>query len=202
METIVSQLPYKERDVCNVYLMGSRLWGNAREDSDYDLLVVLRTRPSDATYHSPRINATLIDADTFKQRLADHEYMETIASYVSDEYVFKQTLPLKRPQFDRAKWCERVEYRLQRSLAYADKCERKGNAERAWKTRWLCLSYLVLGTQVANRHDESAPTTIDAAEVERRYPKADEMTRERFEPLLAELLEAFHVSCARMIKTR
>ena len=75
---ILAALGLAERDVCNIWVGGSRLWGCSTSSSDYDLYVVHRAKDSSMrvatrTIKTPvAIDASILHADEWAERLALH----------------------------------------------------------------------------------------------------------------------------------
>ena len=75
---VIAALGLQQRDACNIWCGGSRLWGHSTPDSDYDLYVVHRSadpslRAAIKQLQSPlRIDATLLHADEWAERLRLH----------------------------------------------------------------------------------------------------------------------------------
>ena len=75
---IITALGLREKDVCNMWCGGSRLWGCATADSDYDLYVVHRAKEKALRVATKRltkparIDATILHADEWAERLRLH----------------------------------------------------------------------------------------------------------------------------------
>jgi hypothetical protein len=77
-----------------VFLVGSRLWGSATFDSDYDFIIVHRCptakRPPHATLHNGEIDASAVHVDEFKKRVEDdHEFYELLCLWLPADYRWK-----------------------------------------------------------------------------------------------------------------
>eukprot|EP00658_Telonema_sp_P-2_P054743 TRINITY_DN43541_c0_g1_i1.p2 TRINITY_DN43541_c0_g1~~TRINITY_DN43541_c0_g1_i1.p2 ORF type:complete len:104 (+),score=16.55 TRINITY_DN43541_c0_g1_i1:82-393(+) len=80
-----------DRDMVNVYVVGSRMWGTASASSDWDLVVVVRgDRPKSATKLRccGLVDAQVMGDNEFVERLGRHEFMAVSYTHL--------TLPTKR----------------------------------------------------------------------------------------------------------
>ena len=72
LDLVFSKLSLKPRDVLNVYLIGSRLWGTASASSDYDLYIVVKGNASARNSHfkvpGHEVDAVVVGVQYFEQR--------------------------------------------------------------------------------------------------------------------------------------
>jgi hypothetical protein len=61
-----AQPHYTDDDILNIYLFGSRLYGTATEDSDFDLMVIVRDESFDRKVSREQIVTTSVDSDKRK----------------------------------------------------------------------------------------------------------------------------------------
>lgn len=145
-----------DKNVLNVYLMGSRLWGTATENSDYDLIVVVRDLDSfeglksAKSTHGNLVDTTIITTKLYQERINNHDFLETVTLFLPKEYVLKEIFKPKRPKFNHKKWQDTIEYRISRDVAYANKNTVKGKIKRASKTRYMCLNTIMIADQIYN----------------------------------------------------
>lgn len=73
----MNKLPTELGSYCvsNVYLYGSRVYGTARKDSDYDFIIVVEDRLENGSIQlmNDMVNITIYDLNMFQQLLNDHE---------------------------------------------------------------------------------------------------------------------------------
>jgi predicted nucleotidyltransferase len=74
------------RDLVAVYPYGSRVYGNARKNSDYDFIVVT-TNKTNEQYSDNLINVNFYTPDEHQQRLSDHEISALECYFLPDEKV-------------------------------------------------------------------------------------------------------------------
>lgn len=94
LANVLKRLRFEEEDVVAVFLVGSRLWGSAMFDSDYDFIIVHRCptakRPPHATLHNGEIDASAVHVDEFKKRVEeDHEFYELLCLWLPADYRWK-----------------------------------------------------------------------------------------------------------------
>eukprot|EP00005_Dracoamoeba_jomungandri_P013895 CAMPEP_0174271638 /NCGR_PEP_ID=MMETSP0439-20130205/48546_1 /TAXON_ID=0 /ORGANISM="Stereomyxa ramosa, Strain Chinc5" /LENGTH=144 /DNA_ID=CAMNT_0015361763 /DNA_START=38 /DNA_END=469 /DNA_ORIENTATION=+ len=96
---VCKRLKLNEKDVVAVYLLGSRLWGTASWESDWDFIVVHNKWKDKSTTHSGNIDACVISKTAFIQRVQeDHHFLETMCMFLPTEYKWKEDL--KIPDFE------------------------------------------------------------------------------------------------------
>ena len=74
LDEVFTKLSVKRKDVVNVYLIGSRMWGTATHTSDYDIYVVTKgaTEARNSHFRLPpglEVDAVVVGASYFQQRL-------------------------------------------------------------------------------------------------------------------------------------
>ena len=81
---LIHALGLAEKDVCNIWCGGSRLWGCAHDGSDFDLYVVHRSKDPSLRIATCRlrkpalVDATLLHADEWAERLRLHNPVWTL----------------------------------------------------------------------------------------------------------------------------
>lgn len=93
---LMTRLQLNPADVLNAYLMGSRLWGSASYNSDYDFMIVHKKWSSKASLHSGDIDATMYDQKEFIQKLKEHAFHEMICTWLPRSFVLKEELDPKQ----------------------------------------------------------------------------------------------------------
>ena len=175
LEKALSHIRLERPDVLNVYVMGSRMWGNERPDSDWDLLVVVkdctRTRErarAPGTLHFWRLNVSILDESTFRQRVAAHAFIETMALHAPSKNVWLDSLRIKAPAFDRKSWEAAIKYRVDRNLALIKKSQKP---ELVRKTEWYTICTTILGEEFIRWNSLGKKTPWDPTLAEQQNPK-------------------------------
>ncbi len=97
IKTIASKLKINENEILNIYLLGSRLWGTAGPQSDWDFLIVLKSLPSGkATTHNAEIDATLYSKEKFLENSKENSFLELLCRFLPQEYVWRESVDLKK----------------------------------------------------------------------------------------------------------
>lgn len=78
----------KESDVKNIFMYGSRVYGNYRADSDYDF-VVITTNKIQEQFSDNLININFYTPEEHQARLDGHEISALECFFLSPEYVLK-----------------------------------------------------------------------------------------------------------------
>ena len=137
-------------NVIYAFLMGSRLWGNYRPDSDYDYLIVIK---DDTKKPSFNFDATIHTETEFLKKVKNNEFIETVACLVPNQNILISKKPIPKPILKPSLILEHLMYRLKRDSAYIKKNTSKGKRERAEKTRKHSYVTLMIGHQMY--HDKS-----------------------------------------------
>eukprot|EP01012_Entosiphon_sulcatum_P058989 TRINITY_DN83247_c0_g1_i1.p1 TRINITY_DN83247_c0_g1~~TRINITY_DN83247_c0_g1_i1.p1 ORF type:complete len:619 (+),score=84.21 TRINITY_DN83247_c0_g1_i1:25-1881(+) len=92
-----------EDEILNVYQSGSRVYGTAKADSDWDFVIVVRNSAHNAAGGEPepilegQINTSLYTEKTFRAMLADHAYQALLCVFLPQHYTWREILPLRAP---------------------------------------------------------------------------------------------------------
>lgn len=92
--SVCAKLGLEEREVLGIFLIGSRLWGTATEQSDWDFEVVC-ARPNKAgkevwTLHGGNVDATCVTAALFARRVRDHHFLALVVGWMPLEWRWKR----------------------------------------------------------------------------------------------------------------
>lgn len=169
---IIKELKLNPKDILNIYLMGSRLWGTSRPNSDFDVIIVCQKYDGPMTLHTPQINATILDLNMFLDRVKNHEYLETVAIHSPSEFHLLEDMIVKLPKFKYDLFKKSIEYRIDRDLAHITKNDQKGKYDRANKTRYMCLNMLAIATEITKHHQSGTEINFKiASELKKNWTK-------------------------------
>lgn len=96
LEWFFSELNLEPQDVTNIYLTGSRVYGTATSESDWDFICVVR--PSYFTSHTENmidkglLSAVLYDTAQWKVMLFEHHPTAVVAHYTPKQFVLKEDI--------------------------------------------------------------------------------------------------------------
>jgi len=154
LNTVLGKLKIPAADVLNAYVIGSRLWGTATSQSDFDLVVVAASWPPSKpqTVHNGMFDAKVLSLANFEERLQQHEFEELKCCWLPEAFVLKETVPavqLLKGGIDRVKLRHIVTERTEKDLAKAAKFIEKDKKYEGGKILLHALRLNVLGTQLA-----------------------------------------------------
>lgn len=153
LEVVLRRLDLKDEEVLNVYLMGSKLWGNASAKSDWDFLIVHgHWKNPSSSLHSLDIDATVLTKEEYLQRLNEHHFLEVITLYLPAPFVWKEAY--KAMQTDRFTWDPKkleaaVVEELDRDWRMTKKCFEKKNVLKGKKIIVHAMRMLEIAVQLA-----------------------------------------------------
>ena len=144
-------LKLADSDVLNVYLVGSHMWGTCSSQSDWDLVIVVRTSQAEKPLntHKANIEAFVLSREQLLQSMEDHLMQVLMVLWLPRECVWIQRFDPK-PSFslDRGALARALAHSRDRDLRVAEKHYAKGDRQKAKKVLLHCLRYLELGTQI------------------------------------------------------
>jgi hypothetical protein len=89
---ICSRLKIPDRDVSNVYLLGSRLWGTSGPDSDWDFLIIVDDKSS-ALASAPKMFVNIHVGNFDAMIMAQSLYVEKLQNLSSTYELLSVWLP-------------------------------------------------------------------------------------------------------------
>ncbi|KAL6061130.1 Serine/arginine-rich splicing factor 4 [Balamuthia mandrillaris] len=89
---LLTALNLREEEVLNVYIVGSRVWGTAREDSDWDVVVVMNECYCEPTgqvlVQTEEVDAYVINLWGFIEGLHDHLLFHLLCLHLPPQWVW------------------------------------------------------------------------------------------------------------------
>ena len=153
LQQIVRAFELQDKDVLNVYIVGSHLWETCHRGSDWDLIVVVKklTSPKPLNIHKSNFEAFIISEEDYSQLIQEHSMQVLVTLWMPKHLVLTERLnPRLLFRFNKAALLKSLDHSRQRDLRIAEKHFRKSDSKRAKKVLLHCIRYLVLGTQVKN----------------------------------------------------
>ena len=198
---VLRKLGLPVESALNVYLIGSRLWGTAGSQSDYDLLIVMDQWPPNKpeTVHSGLFDAKVLSRQNFVAKLAQAEFEELKCCWLPPSHVLKETLQastlLKEVGgVNKARLHAGITERTEKDLAKAAKFYEKGKKAEGGKILVHTVRLHLLGAQMATAGMITDYTALSTAELERQGIDLHNVTGPGIRPLLKEVQEGFLVS--------
>ena len=147
--TVAKKLGIGETTVLGMYLYGSRLWGTANEQSDYDFLIVLKSADKACqTIHKGNIDALCFSEVEFKRRLQAHAFLCVLCiCWLPEEWVWKR-YSMKFDSLDIAAMKTSIQAEAERDWATAAKRRAKGLKDAANKIEMHAIRLLRIGQQL------------------------------------------------------
>jgi len=163
LPTVLKRLQLRDDDVVGVFLVGSRLWGSATYNSDYDFIVVHRNAKMSphATLHNGEIDASALHLVEFQKRVVEeHKFYELLCLWLPQEYRWKEsnesaksnsplTVSLRNSfHLQPRTLFQSIDEETARDWRMAQKYVQKGNVERGKKTIVHAFRLMLLATQL------------------------------------------------------
>ena len=133
----------------NIYLYGSRIYGNFRNDSDYDFLVTACSMNVHKEFHDGEYNVHIVTPDVFEDRLRDHDIqtMECIyapgVAKVQIKKDYSASFELRPNQLRKKSLSQSTNAWHQAKIRMND-----GDIERGAKSLWHSLRILAFAIQI------------------------------------------------------
>ena len=91
---ILKRAKLDDSNVINAYVYGSRVYGTARENSDYDFVFIVKKRDNEQ-FSDNLININFFTDESHQQRLNEHEISALECQFLSPEFILKETKKYK-----------------------------------------------------------------------------------------------------------
>ena len=156
VSTALSKLSLNDKDVLGVFLIGSRLWGTAHEQSDYDLIVVLKNGNKEGkgkwSIHNTNIDATCFSKEEFSSRLSQHAFLCLVPYLISSPFRWKFAKQMPSlPKLDRKLLYAATEKEARRDWQIAKKKAEKKQMKEAKKVLLHSMRMLRICLQYAEK---------------------------------------------------
>lgn len=93
--TIITKLKLVDSNVLNIYLFGSRFWGDFEPSSDYDFIIILSSYGKvKEGVHCENIDATLYSLDHFQEELRMCKFLPVMTQIFKDRSVVIERVQL------------------------------------------------------------------------------------------------------------
>ncbi|KAH3761449.1 hypothetical protein Pelo_6676 [Pelomyxa schiedti] len=145
-------LKLKDSDVANAYVVGSRMWGTSRRDSDWDLVVVVRDEskpapPAHRDLHCRDVDASVLSASEYSARLRAGHFLEILtARCIPPECIWRETInPRLHLPHDPRAIAHSVIEESDRDWKFAQKMlSEKGEMQRCSRVVASCIRELMI----------------------------------------------------------
>jgi len=153
LEELIIRIKEKPENVLNVYLYGSRVYGNIRKDSDYDFIVVLKKKRinNQEQFSDNLINVQFYTVDDFQRRLDNHEISALECYFLPEQYILKRNVCFSF-KLVIEKLRESLSTKANNSFVKAYKkltIEKDYNLLTAQKSLWHSFRIIYFGIQIA-----------------------------------------------------
>jgi len=150
---VLDELGLKEDDVLNIYLYGSRVWGNYTEDSDWDFTIILK---DGILFNNEEISKGNVDANIhsyskFIELLQQHDMRTLICINLASNFIWKQTVDFKKYfTLNRELLRVQVSTIAQKAFACAKiRIQKENQIKKGKKNLAQSLRYYLFGIQIA-----------------------------------------------------
>lgn len=133
--------------VLNIYLFGSRVYGNVSDNSDWDVIIVAKTSSPETEIKSDKFNIHILTPDRFQDGLDQHNIrnieclMAPDWAKLQEDYKFKFELKLNRLRHS-------ISHTNSNSWVKAKKKLQQGDYYIGIKSLWHSLRITMFGIQI------------------------------------------------------
>ena len=91
-ESIVQLFNIKTSDVCNVYIVGSHLWGTCNKQSDWDAVIVVKHSDHDKplNVHKANVDGWILSTEQYVAAINDHLLQALITLWIPQQLVLME----------------------------------------------------------------------------------------------------------------
>lgn len=152
-EELMKRTGLPNYQIVSAYQYGSRVYGTARKNSDWDFVIVADNRPKDREQYSDNlINVNFYTLDEHQRRIKEHEPSALECQFLPQEFIIKETY---KPAFNLDLDKLRNAFSAKASNSWV-KAKKKLTVEKDYndlvgkKSLWHSLRIIDFGTQIAN----------------------------------------------------
>lgn len=153
LSVLYKRLSLSPSNVLCVFVVGSRLWGTASYDSDWDFTIVLRRFKKRRSFiHSGNIDACVLDVDEYRERvLKHHHFTDVYTLWLPPSHVWLSSIDLRREFsscLDPRRFVSSIEDISSRDWRVSEKMWGKGKTHKAKKIIVHSLAMAILSTRI------------------------------------------------------
>ena len=148
---VIRTLDLQDKDVLNVYIVGSHLWATCHKNSDWDLIVVVEKLSSrkPLNVHKGNFEAFVLSRSDYVSLVQDHSMQVLISLWLPSVCVLRETFAaISVFHFDKSSLLKALEHSKERDVRIAEKHFNKSDSTQARKVLLHCIRYLNLGNQI------------------------------------------------------
>lgn len=146
-QEIISASKLHPLRILNIYLFGSRVYGNASDSSDWDVIVIAKTSSPETEIKSDKFNIHILTPDRFQDGLDQHNIrnIECIMApdwaKLQEDYKFKFEIKVNRFRHS-------ISHINSNSWVKAKKKIQQGDYYTGIKSLWHSLRIVMFGIQI------------------------------------------------------
>eukprot|EP01080_Neovahlkampfia_damariscottae_P011853 gene11853-5182_t len=95
----IINLKYKQLNILNVYLFGSRLYNCYNKDSDFDVILITNSKKISTSTNSietEKYNINIYHIDYFKFLIQENVIWALMCCWIPQEFIWKETIPINQ----------------------------------------------------------------------------------------------------------
>merc|ERR1712048_299824 len=97
---IAQKLKLQSDDILNCFVIGSRVWGNAHSDSDWDGLIVTKCKNERKSVSVDNIDAVILSNKQWQKELKRHRFECWLTLFLPTNAIWKQQCNFDNSLFD------------------------------------------------------------------------------------------------------
>lgn len=149
---ILKSFSLNSTDVCNVYAVGSHVWGTCTRHSDWDLVIVTssqHTHPQAINAHKNKLDAWILSVDEYMTNIKDHLLQALITVWLPRCFVLKERYdPRISFKYSQSSLLGSVKKMNERDLRVAKKHFTKNDPQGGSKILRHCIKQMELAIQI------------------------------------------------------
>lgn len=168
-ESIVQLLSVKASDVCNVYIVGSHLWGTCSKHSDWDVVVIVRHSDHDKplNVHKANVDGWILSTEQYIAVISDHLLQALVTLWIPPQLVLMENFnPRAHFKLDQHQLLTSANKMYERDSRVAQKHFSKDSAGAGIRVMRHCVRQLQLAVQIRGNGRITDYNTVSEDSVE------------------------------------
>lgn len=135
--------------ILNIFIFGSRVYGNASKDSDWDILIIANTPSPEVEIKDPKFNIHILSEDRFREGLKQH-HIRALECIMAPEWAkIQENIKFDDFQLNMSSLRHSISHINSNSWVKAKKKLAQGDYYIGLKSLWHALRIVMFGSQIA-----------------------------------------------------
>lgn len=148
-EKIIAAAGLRPQRVKNIYVFGSRVYGNASENSDWDILIIANTSSPETEIKTEEFNIHVLTEDRFREGLKQH-HIRALECIMAPAWAkIQEDIKFDDFQLNMGSLRHSISHINSNSWVKAKKKLAQGDYYIGLKSLWHALRIVMFGSQIA-----------------------------------------------------